>query len=53
MSLGFNSAGDTVIATKVGSVQFFKITGSNLESKFGTGWGKTPADTVLCQVLAN
>lgn len=24
-----------------------------MESKPGSGWGKTPADTVMCQVLAN
>ena len=53
MSLGFNGSGDTVIATCVRSVTFLKINGSILESKSGTGWGKTPADTVMCQVLAN
>ena len=53
MSLGFNGSGDTVIATCIRSVTFLKINGSTLESKSGTGWGKTPADTVLCQVLAN
>jgi WD40 repeat protein len=53
MSLGFNNSGDTVIATCVRQVIFLKINGSTLESKSGSGWGKTPADTVMCQVLAN
>ena len=52
MSIGFNHSGDTVIATGVRSVSFFKINGNTIESKIGSGWGKTPADTVLCQTLA-
>ena len=52
MSIGFNHLGDTVIATGVRTVSFFKINGNNLELKTGSGWGKTPADTVLCQALA-
>ena len=52
MSLGFNNSGDTVIATCVRTVTFFKINGSTFETKIGLGWGSSPADTIMCQALA-
>lgn len=51
MSLGFNSTGDTLVATCVKEVNFFTWTGGVLKATKGTGWGTTPADAVLCQTF--
>jgi len=52
LSVGFNHNGEQVVATGVRTVSFYRINGCNLELKNGTGWGKTPADSVLCQTLS-
>lgn len=52
MSLGWNATSDVVIATCVKQVVFFTFANGKLVHKNGTGWGATPADTVLCQATA-
>jgi len=49
MSLGWNATSDVVIATAVKQVVFFTFADGKLRNQKGTGWGTTPADTVLCQ----
>jgi hypothetical protein len=48
MSLGWNATNDVVIATCVKAVVFFTFSHGKIVSKNGTGFGTTPADTVLC-----
>jgi WD40 repeat protein len=49
MSLGFTPNGDGLVATCVKSVAFFNWTNGLIKGTRGTGWGTTPADTILCQ----
>lgn len=48
MSLGWNATNDVVIATCVKAVVFFTFAHGKIVAKNGTGFGTTPADTVLC-----
>jgi hypothetical protein len=47
MSLGWNTASDCVIATCIKQVVFFTFANGTITAKNGSGWGATPADTVL------
>lgn len=49
MSLSFSPNDDCLVATCVKSVLFFTWANGAIKSTKGTGWGKTPADTILCQ----
>ena len=49
MSLAFSPNDDCLVATCVKSVLFFTWANGAIKSTKGTGWGKTAADTILCQ----
>ena len=49
MSLGFSPAANCLIATCVKSVAFFTWENGQIKGTRGSGWGKQPADTILCQ----
>ena len=51
LSLGFNAAGDQVIATCVKEVSFFSFANGAIKGQKGTGWGRTAAESVLCQAV--
>ena len=53
MSLGFNAASDSVVATCVKDVLFYSWNGSNITIKKGSGWGTgvQAADTILSQAV--
>jgi len=47
MSLGFDTNGETLIATCVKEVNFFTWADGKIKCKKGTGWGTTACDTIL------
>ena len=49
MSLGFDTTGETLIATCVKEVNFFTWADGKIKCKKGTGWGTTACDTILSQ----
>jgi WD40 repeat protein len=49
LSLGFNTASNTIIATCVKEVSFFTFQNGKIKGSKGIGWGKTAAESVLCQ----
>ena len=51
MSLGFDTTGETLIATCVKEVNFFTWADGKIKCKKGTGWGTTACDTILSQAI--
>lgn len=48
MSLGFSPDANCLVATCVKSVAFFTWANGQIKGIRGSGWGKVPADTILC-----
>jgi WD40 repeat protein len=51
MSLGFSPIGDSLVATCIKEVRFFHWANGVIKSNLGSGWGKMPADAILCQAV--